>query len=491
MMPPPLHYEVRSIALDVARTQLVPVLEVQGDEASLGRIASSPHVRHVISDLTGDNYVWLAVDLPGHGPCAECGAKTGHNLGPPRIAICLPPVAAPISDATIEAIKRQIDRLCVLLDAAISQDDPRLQEQAVRAAGRCTPRSRPEPFALDLLAVPSDPHTQAVVRSFWASPSEWQHAADATVYYNDSESLQVVVRPNALMSAAQAVPTSTTAHQVLAQDDRRVSTFLIVLAKWYQDTGGQTQPIAPAHIHVEDVLSCRGVQKHHRGGYRRQQKDEVRQDILLLRDIWVRSDQDAWGQQGTGKRRPVRVHVDSPLLEVEIESTTDGVSGEDVPYGFRIQPGSWITVYLNDHTRWVAHVLRRAMQYHPVRDRVAMRLAIYLAFQWRIRARHGKFDQAWQMATLLNSAKIPMPVRNRDRFRQEVERALYRLHQDGLLGAAPECLDPVPENVAPKDWWRLWLAGRWRLRPPPEIVDANPRPALRPGRGRRARRAAG
>jgi hypothetical protein len=74
--------------------------------------------------------------------------------------------------------------------------------------------------------------------------------------------------------------------RVLTLDDDKVSALLICFGKWFAETGGG-HPGLKARIHVNDILSFRGIKKHHRGGFDRKQKIAARDDILALRDIHV------------------------------------------------------------------------------------------------------------------------------------------------------------------------------------------------------------
>lgn len=328
--------------------------------------------------------------------------------------------------------------------------------------------AQPVAFAPSALAIISDPHSQAAIRSMWA-PEQWARPTDGYPYYNDDQhaSVQVYLAPRGAAIGATPEAIAEAGRALLELDDQKVSAFLICMGKWLADTGGEGPHIMPTRIHVQDVLSFRGIKKHANGGYRPEQKEQARADILLLNSIWVRSEQDIWERTPRGQSRQKRVQVDSRLLEVAIESERD-LWGDETPYAFRVRPGDWAQHYLGDGNRWIARLLRPIMRYHPFNDRLAMRLGIYLSFQWRIRARGGNYEQPWHMASLLEGAKIALPTHHPDRFRRDVERALARLQADGALGAY-ECLDPLVGDTAPRAWWRAWLDSRWRLLPPEEI----------------------
>jgi len=336
------------------------------------------------------------------------------------------------------------------------------------------PTERPaSEFAPSFLVNLSDQQTQAAIRSMWAHPTEWQLSTNALPYFNDKGTgVQVSVIPGGRGASTDPEAIAEASKTVLALDDQTVSAFIICMGKWFADAGARAT-MEPVRVHVTDVLGFRGIKKHVNGGYRPEQKEEAKQDILLLRNIWVRAKDEVWEKGKTGKRKPVSVTVDDPLIEVSIEHTTD-IWGEESPYAFRVRPGGWARHYLTSGTHWTTTMLRQIMQYHPYRDRLAMRLGIYLAFQRRMRSPHGNWDQPWKLRTLLEGAKIDVPKRNPQRFFPQVEAALAQLHRDGALSVC-ECLDPHtwPPPAAdgpPKSWVPRRLNDRWHLLPPADVM---------------------
>lgn len=336
-------------------------------------------------------------------------------------------------------------------------------------------RERPAEFAPPAITLLSDQHTQAAIRGMWA-PHEWQRPADGLPYFTDATGVQVYAAPPATGSTPSPEAIAAASKLVLDLDDDKVSAFIICLGKWFAAGGAAAAQLEPARLHVEDVLAFRGLKKHAHGGYRPEQREEAKHDILFLRNLWVRSRDEVWEVTKRGKREQVAVAVDDPLLEVSIESTVD-LWGTELPYAFRVRPGPWAKHYLGEGTHWTTSVLRQIMRYHPYSDRLKMRLGIYLAFQWRIRARAGTWGQPWKLSTLLEGAKIGVPDRNPQRFFPQVIRALAGLQEDGVL-AVCEALDfpdwRPPGDEPPKRWVPKLLNGRWRLLPPDAVRDRLP-----------------
>lgn len=397
----------------------------------------------------------------GKGDDATEAGVTGPAFHPVKLTVHNTQIVQEVAQKAgvpKKAVQRVIDAL-----AALAQQEPTTSADI--------PEAGPEARPAGTLHILSDPHTQASIRSMW-EPQEWAQPADGYPYYQDREtSVQVYLVPLGTQGEPTPETIAVASRELLGLDDNKVSAFIICMGKWLAETKSDSSHILPTRVHVDDVLAFRGVQKHHKGGYRREQKEETRADLLALRHIWVRSEEEVWETNRRGRRRKVQVNVNSPLLEISYEAVSED-GGGDLPYAFRIRPGDWAKSYLGPGTRWTALMLQTITRYDPRQGvgRLAMRLGIYLTMQWRIRARTQNFDQPWQMSTLLEGARITLPDRNKDRFRKEVERALVKLHQDGILGRC-ECLDPLTGDEAPKEWWSQWLRTRWVVQPVPDVQE--------------------
>jgi hypothetical protein len=348
-------------------------------------------------------------------------------------------------------------------------------------------RPRAPDFAPPAISVLSDKNTQAAARAIWATPDEWSQDG-GWPYYTDDDGVLLLVRPYGTGLSPSTAELALAKRTLFSLADDTVATLVICLGKWLGETGGSRAAdgaLAAVTVYVDDVLGYRGVKKHHKGGYRRAQKEEAKAHVLALRDLWVRSNDTVWAGRGK-RRRQLDVVVDDPLMEVSVESTKD-LFGTVTPYAFRVRPGPWAGYYLSDGQRWVTSVLRQVMRYDTRQGlgRLKMRLGLYLTFQWRIRARHGTLDQPLHLRALLEGAKIAAPSTHPERFFPQVVEALYGLHDDGVL-AVCEALDlpgrdwRPPADRPPKTWIPEVLAGRWRLLPAGELRDRLPKPKPAP-----------
>lgn len=273
---------------------------------------------------------------------------------------------------------------------------------------------------------------------------------------------------------------------MLSLDDSKVNTFLICLGKWLADTAGGATGLTKTRVDVADILSFRGLKKEQHGGYKRTQKEEAKQDILALNSIWVRSVEKVFVGRGKSEDRA----IDSRLLEVAIESNPDLFGGLE-PFAFRIASGDWAAHYLGEHNRQVATLLRPVMRYDPSKQRLAMRIGIYLATQWRIRAKTENYEQPWSVATLLSGSVVSLPTTNFDRFRQQVEQALDRLQADKVIAG----WEYVKDTELPmRKWFGRWLEWGVKITPIEAAIENYAAIATRRreaiGRGKRAANAA-
>jgi hypothetical protein len=358
----------------------------------------------------------------------------------------------------------------------------RINERIAEQAGT-TPTPPPGPFTPDAISFINARPALAAMRAMWAGKTGWQQQEDGPPYFTDKTGVTVYAQ-----EGAQFNPLALDAawQRVLSLDDSKVSTFLICLGKWMADTGGEAKNLSKTRVHVADILSFRGLKKHHAGGFRREHKEEARADILALNSIWVRSIEEVRTARGKVEKRA----IDSRLLEVAIESNPDLFGGFE-PFAFRVAPGDWAGHFLGEHNRQVATLLRPVMRYDPDKQRLPMRLGIYLASLWRNRAHNASYDDAPRVATLLEGAFIALPTNNFERFRQQVEDALDRLQSDAVIGA----WEYVGDGELPaRKWLPVWLGWKIKIVPVGAAVERYtkiaPRRQKAIAQGKRASKAA-
>lgn len=267
--------------------------------------------------------------------------------------------------------------------------------------------------------------------------------------------------------------------RVLALDDRLAQTFLIAFSRCLAEDDGAGQ----TRIHVNDILEFRGIKKQTNGGFDVRQKREVQNDLVTLSRFYIAGKDVVI--EGTGKRRKqkmVRLYSQLIVVAIEMEDEPSDEApftllpqivddGMEIPYAFRIRPGEWAHHYLGK-SRETAVILGKIVRYDPRQgvQRMAMRLGLYLAIQWRIRAYRGNYGQTWQVGTLLKGAKVEMPDRNLNRFRDKFEAALDRLCTDDVIPAWE--YDRGDEAaLTGRNRYDRWLRWTVRITPSPEVLE--------------------
>lgn len=358
------------------------------------------------------------------------------------------------------------------VDCASQTEPKRRQHQSARAS------RTPPPFTPDSICTPSALPVAAVARcgadvadkgkEALTFPTDPHTGGPGRVHYRDPGSCLKVYADEHLLDPAALL---------LEMDDPTVATALIALGIWFERGGGCGGKITKTRLHVREVLDFRGIRKHQRGGYRREQKETVAEEVYRLNQLWIGGPVTVYEQKGR-RRIPKRVDLLSRFLEVSYEREIHlPCFGEGDLYAFRIAPGEWAEPYLDEPNKQYAILLRPVMRYNPTRQNLAMRLGIYLTFQWRIRGSTGNYKQPWTAETLWRAAcKQPDP-KHPARSRKELEDALDTLQKSGVIAFweyerkdEPELWDAKGGSPA-RGWLQKWLRWTIRIGPPPAVLE--------------------
>lgn len=331
------------------------------------------------------------------------------------------------------------------------------------------------------IGVPAFSEDRAVREASLADKALWTREAGA-LRYLASNNLGVY-----FLDPSHPVPVSEAQSRLAQIRESTVLTARIVLGLWNvrrQEGSLTTNGFAP--ISIDEILELRGVQKHMRpaypgasadvsDGYRTEHKDAVRQDLLLLRNYYLRGTHTIrTGSQDRAQDR--QIVINGPYLQV----TTAGVATPTQSRNFvaddpnieavLVSPGGWIEAYGPYADELFAEVDRRVFQLNPQNDRHELLLALYLMERWRGLALTGSYDEPITMARLLQESVIPVNTHNlTSRFVPRIESALETLREREIIGYY-ECLTPVDKQKK-GHWGRDWLASRWRIVPPNALVQ--------------------
>jgi hypothetical protein len=328
---------------------------------------------------------------------------------------------------------------------------------------------------------------QAVREASLAQKDRWKPGVEGELFYLASNALEVYLgtreRPLELPQALK---------QIRQLSESTVLTGRILLGLWnirrYNHRVSKNGSVA---VLLEEILQWQGIQKHSRvahpgttkrytDGYRTEQKQRVIQDLVLLASCNVR---------GTStilvKGKSAAIEVDGPYMRYSVVSRKTG-PGEKSIIGFLVSPGDWISTYEEHHHQYLAEVDSQIFKLNPQNDRYALRLALYLTERWREQAQEGNFSTPITMADLLAASMIAVDERHLTvRFIPRIEAALAQLEEMGVIGKFV-CLAPIDTTQA--RWGKEWLASRWEILPPLQLIrdyqEVRKRPRLRKPRGK-------
>lgn len=344
------------------------------------------------------------------------------------------------------------------------------------------------PEVTSSMAVTNYRPDQAMREASLAQKDQWKPGSDGEIFYLASNALEVYLgtrdHPLELTQALQ---------RIRQLSESTVLTGRILLGLWnirrYNHHVSKNGSVA---VLLEEILQWQGIQKHSRqahpgtakrytDGYRTEQKQRVIQDLILLASCNVRGTCTI-----TVRGKSTAIEVDGPYMRYSVVSRKTGPEEKSI-IGFLVSPGDWINTYEEHHHQYLAEIDSQVFKLNPQNDRYALRLALYLTERWREQAQEGNFSTPISMADLLAASMIAVDERHLTvRFIPRIEAALGQLEQMGIIGKYV-CLTPVDATQA--RWGKEWLASRWEILPPLQLIrqyqEMGKRPRLRKPRGKR------
>lgn len=360
------------------------------------------------------------------------------------------------------------------------------------------------------IAVPNYKPDQAVREASLARKNKWIPVG-AGVVYTASNALEVYLgTPEHPLDLPQAL------QQIRQLSESTVLTGRILLGLWNsRRRNAHVSKGDSVAVLLEEILLWQGIQKQSRvayegstkkytEGYRAEQKQRVITDLVLLAACSVRGHCTI-----TINGRTKKIFLDGPYLHFTTVKT-ETLFGETV-LGFIVSPGGWIHAYEEHQNYYLAEVDSRIFsELHPVTDRYALRIALYLTERWREQARQGSFSTPITMMDLLAASMIEVDRRHlTTEFAPAIEKALIKLEKMNVIGKQAcisgfhigiqeieenswlvnTCMkmhlpskkgeqqpggsgDPCATAVEyeANRWGKDWLTGSWELLPPMELI---------------------
>lgn len=321
---------------------------------------------------------------------------------------------------------------------------------------------------------------RAIRAALLAKPTEWKlwtkesvDGKEPLVYlaYQAPNGLQVYIggtRPPTIEEAQALVKRFSTS---------TVLTGRIALAIWHKRRyENDLAKNGAAALRLDEILALRGKKKSisvaHQGdhttvrysnGYRWDDKQDILEDLDLLQQCYVEGE---CAVLADGEWQHLGIH-DQYLRFSVVERRTK--QGNELA-GIFLSAGDWINIY--DHTQniYLADAEQKIFQLDPNYEQHEVRIALWLIERWRDQARRQDYGEPITMQEILDASIIHIDRKNPRRFRDRIHDALDTLFDKEIIGKAAECLSVASYKTA--EWTtRNWLASRWILLPPHQVIE--------------------
>lgn len=315
-------------------------------------------------------------------------------------------------------------------------------------------------------------HPDSAVREASLAPKDqWKTALGGELAYLASNELEVY-----LGSQGKPLEIGEALNTIRKLNESTVLTARIALGIWNsRRANAQLAKNGSVPVILDEILLWQGHEKRSRlahpqtdatkrysDGFRTQQKQRVVQDMTALSACYVRGSCPIV----VGTKRTI-IEVNGPYLHHSLVFRRTQ-TGEKVLIGFMVAPGDWITTYEQQQVESLAQIDRQIFTLNPQNDKYALRLALYLTERWREQTQTGAFSTPIVMHDLLAASMIEVDRQHlTTTFVPKIEAALARLEAMQIL-SRQTCLNPVDKTKA--RWGREWLATRWEILPPVDLI---------------------
>lgn len=235
-------------------------------------------------------------------------------------------------------------------------------------------------------------------------------------------------------------------------------------------------PTSAAVADINDLFRMRGIKpkisgQNRRGGYMPDQKREILGSLTRIESLWLTMTQVTSYERG-------RKHKNQDVIESRAFVITDKkgqlrLDGYLDVRRFIFRLGAVFGYYVFTMGRQTALLSAKALQYNPHKEVWEKRLTRYLSWQWRNRARKGKFLHPFTVRTLLTAIgkgfdeEGNFVARRGWETKERLEKALNRVEEDGVIATWQyqrwEELDRTD--------YQAWLDWTVVIEPPDEVKD--------------------
>ncbi|MDP9372523.1 MAG: helix-turn-helix domain-containing protein [Chloroflexota bacterium] len=260
-------------------------------------------------------------------------------------------------------------------------------------------------------------------------------------------------------------------------------------ALWlYQARSVQDRAVAD----VDGLLAMRGIKPRLRGdgrrsGYEPEQRAEMLRAVAHIQNLWINiaeMDADVGSVVGGRDRGLAKRVVQSRAFVVTDRVGQIDVSGSMDVDKFVFRPGEVFAHFLLGPGSQTALLSAMALKYDPYRQIWEKRLARYLSWQWRTKARNAQYLRPYRVVTLLDTVGKALDERRPAVTRERLEKGLDTLQRDGVI-AGWEYERWEESLTHRRGWGQGWLEATLLIEPPATVKDhyqplARPRPPALP-----------
>jgi DNA-binding XRE family transcriptional regulator len=229
---------------------------------------------------------------------------------------------------------------------------------------------------------------------------------------------------------------------------------------------------------VDGLLAMRGIKPRLRGngyraGYEPEQRAEMLRAVAHIQNLWINiAEMDGPREMATGgrARQPTKRVVQSRAFVVTDRVGQVDLSGYMDVDKFVFRPGEVFAHFLLGPGSQTALLSAMALKYDPYRQVWEKRLARYLSWQWRTKARNAQYLRPYRVATLLDAVGKDLDERRPAVTRERLEKALDTLQRDGVI-ANWQYERWEEELTRQRGWGHTWVEATLLIEPPEAVKD--------------------
>ncbi len=226
---------------------------------------------------------------------------------------------------------------------------------------------------------------------------------------------------------------------------------------------------------VDALLAMRGIKPKmsgtgRRGGYEPEQRAEIMRALAHVQSLWLNmAELEVYEQDGNGRRqRPTKKTIQSRPFIITDRLGQLRMDGFMDVEQFIFRPGEVFAHFLMGPGHQTALLSAKALKYDRIRQMWEKRLARYLSWQWRTKARSGEYVCVYRASTLLDAIGVQVDLRRPSQTRDHLERTLDRLQSDEVIAAWQ--YDRWDEETTIRRGWAHEWSQTTILIEPPDVV---------------------